>query len=236
MKSSQPLIADACVDGCVTDDARTRDRVARALYEHGPQSAGALSARFGLTPAAVRRHLDALIAAGQVAETPERRVRGKARGRGRPAKLFALTDAGRVAFPQSYDDLAAAALTFLRDTGGDAAVAEFAHRRLAPTEARYRTLLASSEMKNRPAELAAALSADGYAASIEEVGTGVQVCQHHCPVAHVAADFPQLCEAETEAFGRLLGTHVQRLATIAHGDGVCTTHVPIRTSTDTLKG
>jgi hypothetical protein len=41
----------------------------------------------------------------------------------------------------------------------------------------------------------------------------------------VAAKFPQLCEAETEAFGRLLGTPVQRLATIAHGDGICTTHV-----------
>jgi hypothetical protein len=41
----------------------------------------------------------------------------------------------------------------------------------------------------------------------------------------VAAVFPQLCEAETEAFGRLLGTPVQRLATIAHGDGICTTHV-----------
>jgi hypothetical protein len=44
-------------------------------------------------------------------------------------------------------------------------------------------------------------------------------------VAHVAAEFPQLCEAETEAFCRLLGTPVQRLATIAHGDGICTTHV-----------
>ena len=42
---------------------------------------------------------------------------------------------------------------------------------------------------------------------------------------HVAAEFPQLCEAETEAFGRLLGTPVRRLATIAHGDGICTTHV-----------
>jgi predicted ArsR family transcriptional regulator len=30
---------------------------------------------------------------------------------------------------------------------------------------------------------------------------------------------PQLCEAETEAFGRLLGTPVQRPATIEHGDG-----------------
>jgi hypothetical protein len=44
-------------------------------------------------------------------------------------------------------------------------------------------------------------------------------------VAHVAAEFPQLCEAETEAFSRLLGRPVQRLATIAHGDGICTTHV-----------
>ena len=33
-------------------------------------------------------------------------------------------------------------------------------------------------------------------------------------------------EAETEAFGRLLGTHVMRLATLSHGDGVCTTHIP----------
>jgi predicted ArsR family transcriptional regulator len=45
-------------------------------------------------------------------------------------------------------------------------------------------------------------------------------------VAHVAEQFPQLCEAETEVFARLLGRHVQRLATIAHGDGVCTTHIP----------
>ena len=43
-------------------------------------------------------------------------------------------------------------------------------------------------------------------------------------------EFPQLCEAETEVFARLLGRHVQRLATIAHGDGVCTTNVP-RTTT-----
>jgi hypothetical protein len=42
----------------------------------------------------------------------------------------------------------------------------------------------------------------------------------------VAAEFPQLCEAETAVIGRLVGTHVQRLATIAHGDGICTTHIP----------
>ena len=75
------------------------------------------------------------------------------------------------------------------------------------------------------------LAARGYAAQIREVGSGrhrgVQLCQHHCPIAHVATEFPQLCEAETRAFAELLGTHVQRLATIARGDAVCTTHVPL---------
>ena len=74
--------------------------------------------------------------------------------------------------------------------------------------------------------LARTLSAEGYAASVRPAVAGEQLCQHHCPVAHVAERFPQLCEAETEAFSRQLGVHVQRLATIAHGDGVCTTHVP----------
>ena len=85
--------------------------------------------------------------------------------------------------------------------------------------------------------MATALTARGYASTTQAVpgadGTpqGVQVCQHHCPVAHVAAEFPQLCEAETRAFEQVLGTYAQRLATIAHGDGVCTTHVPLRPPT-----
>jgi predicted ArsR family transcriptional regulator len=209
------------------DDARTRDRVARSLHDHGPQSAGALSASFGLTPAAVRRHLDSLIAAGRVTEVPERKVRGQLRGRGRPAKLFALTDDGREMFPHAYDDIAVEALNYLRDAGGDAAVSAFAHQRLQGLETRYAAALADVPADRRPAELAAVLTADGYAASAHDAGSGAQVCQHHCPIAHVAADFPQLCEAETDMFVRLLGTHVQRLATIAHGDGICTTHIPL---------
>jgi predicted ArsR family transcriptional regulator len=75
--------------------------------------------------------------------------------------------------------------------------------------------------------LADVLTARGYAAQMREAGAGVQLCQHHCPVAHVAAEFPALCEAETQAFAELLGTHVQRLATIARGDAACTTNVPL---------
>ena len=66
-----------------------------------------------------------------------------------------------------------------------------------------------------------------------EVGDGfaLQLCQGHCPVQPVAEEFPLLCEAETQAFGRLLNIHVQRLATLAGGGHVCTTHVPLSVPT-----
>jgi predicted ArsR family transcriptional regulator len=80
-----------------------------------------------------------------------------------------------------------------------------------------------------PAQALASIFTDqGYAASARDLPVGEQLCQQHCPVSHVAHEFPQLCEAETEAISRVLDTHVQRLATIAHGDGVCTTCIPTR--------
>ena len=206
-------------------DAPTRERVARSILENGPSTAADLAARLSLTPAAVRRHLDHLVAVGTV-EARERRVYG-ARGRGRPAKVFALTETGRDSFDQHYDDLALAAMRFLAETGGDVAVMEFARRRVAFIERDCERLLAERPELTPAQALTEVLTAGGYAATLRELPVvGEQLCQQHCPVSHVAHEFPQLCEAETEAIGRVVGTHVQRLATIAHGDGVCTTCIP----------
>ena len=210
----------------VEGDRRTRERVATLILELGPSTAAALSERLGLTPAAIRKHLDVMLVDGTLVAR-EAPVRGR-RGRGRPARLFALSDAGHASKgPSAYDAVAVDALRFLREAAGEQAVEEFARRRVADWEARYEAQMASLPLADRPAALADALSADGFAATVHDGGCGVQVCQHHCPVQHVAEEFPALCEAETEAIGRLVGRHVQRLATIAHGDGVCTTHIPL---------
>ena len=186
-------------------EASTRARVARSILQHGPSTASELAERLHLTAAAVRRHLAVLIGAGHLISR-EQRVYG-ARGRGRPARVFALTDAGRAEFPHAYDALAIDALTFVRGV-----------------EKRFDEL--RGEYDNPVDALVRALNDAGYVASVHPVASGKQLCQHHCPVALVAAEFPELCEAETRAFAHLLDSHVQRLATIAHGDGVCTTHVP----------
>ncbi|HEU5472760.1 MAG TPA: metalloregulator ArsR/SmtB family transcription factor [Actinophytocola sp.] len=207
-------------------EGRTRVGVARLLLEDGPITAAAIAERLGLSMTAVRRHLDALVAVGE-AYTREAPVRGH-RGRGRPAKVFLLTETGRAQFGHAYDDLAISAIRFLAETGGEDAVRAFAERRVASLVGPHRAaVLAHADPAERAKALAAALSREGYAASTRQVGAGEQLCQHHCPVAHVAAEFPQLCEVETAAFADLLGIHVQRLATIARGDAACTTHVPL---------
>jgi predicted ArsR family transcriptional regulator len=144
-----------------------------------------------------------------------------------------LSDAGHASMTTAYDDLAASAMAYLAEQLGPAAIQGFAARRVADLERRYAPVVeaAGDDVTGRTQALAHALAQDGYAASARPVGTpagdvGVQLCQGHCPVQHVAERYPQLCEAETEVFSRLLGVHVQRLATLAGGAHVCTTHVP----------
>lgn len=213
-------------------ESRTRDRVRRAIGEQGPVSARELAKVLGLTPAAVRRHLDALSEAGMITEH-EAAVAGGPRGRGRPARSFVLTGIGQEQFETSYDGIATAALRFLGEHAGEDAVVAFAEEQIAELEERLVSAVeaAGDDITARTEALAAALSAAGYAASTRPVGegtglTGIQLCQGHCPVRNVATEFRQICDAETEAFSRLLGVHVQRLATLAGGEHVCTTFVP----------
>jgi len=233
--SACPDLPAIAPEAAADDRVGTRNRVARLILANGPSTAADLAVRLGVTPAGVRRHLDALLAEGLV-EAREQRVYGH-RGRGRPAKVFALTGDGRAVFHHTYDEMAIDALRFIAENGGESAVDAFAQRRFAGLADRYRVLMADADPAERPQLLADALTEDGYAASTRPTATvadpgkhpvqGAQVCQHHCPVQHVAEEFPQLCEAETQVFADLLGTHVQRLATIAHGDGVCTTFIPV---------
>ncbi len=221
-----PVQTGGAVASASASDGGTRLAVARLLLERGPTTAADVAAELELSGAAVRRHLDALIADGEVT-TRQAPSRGR-RGRGRPARHYLITEAGRVRFGHGYDDLAVAALRYLAETGGADAVRAFARRRAAELVASHRsTISAGSTVADRAGQLAEALTAQGYAAAAREAGSGGQLCQHHCPVAHVAAQFPELCEAETAVFAELLGTHVQRLATIARGDAACTTHVPL---------
>ncbi len=208
----------------------TRGAIIRLLLESGPTTASRIGEHLGLSAAGVRRHLDALIDAGDAQANAA--AAWQHEGRGRPAKRFQLTAAGRAKLEHTYDDLASAAMRQLRELGGDEAIMRFARTRIDTIldSVEPAAGAAPDDVEAAAGRIADALSIAGYATTTTRVKgpvQGVQICQHHCPVSHVAEEFPELCEAEQQAMAEVLGTHVQRLATIVNGDCACTTHVPL---------
>lgn len=215
-------------------DERTRDKVLSAVLEHGPVSAAELGDLLGYTPAAVRRHLDALSRDGLI---EVKLVSNPSTGAGRPARRYVLSQRGQTRLGNDYLHIAQAALGQLKDAAGPDAVRRFAATRFADMEERYRPAVESAgeRLEDKAAALAGALSVDGFVGSTREIGRNaphaammsVQLCQGHCPIQELAAQFPEFCEQETEVFARLLGVDVRRLSTLASGGHVCTTHIPV---------
>ena len=231
-------------------DHDTRHRIMLHVLRHGPISATDIAEEFGLTAAGVRRHLDNIVADGHA----EIVTVSRSGQRGRPAKMFRLTDAGRRHFGHDYDTLALLALRALKQTGGEAAVENFAAQRIhqlledldvdqvhqletnnsgEATSSTATTRAESSDEEDdvvgKARAIADALTDRGYAATVDNSAGGVQICRHHCPIQDVAQEFPELCAAEHRVVAELLGQHTQPLATIADGNGICTTHIPLTT-------
>lgn len=213
----------------------TRDRVLQAVLSHGPVSAARVGELLGLTAAAVRRHLDALSEEGAV----EVKLVAGNRGAGRPSRRYVVSHAGQSRLGNDYLEVAGQALAHLAQVAGPEAVRHVARERFADVEDRYRRAIGTTaSLQERTAALARVLDAEGFHASVRMVGQpetagkhpslrAAQICQGHCPLQELAADYPEFCEEETELFARLLGVDVRRLATLPTGGHVCTTHVPL---------
>lgn len=213
----------------------TRDRVLQVVLNQGPVSAARVGEELGLTAAAVRRHLDALSEEGSV----EVKLVSGNRGAGRPSRRYVVSRAGQSRLGNDYLEVAVQALEQLSAAAGRDAVRTVARERFAAVEERYREAIGTTaDLRERTNALADVLDDEGFAASVRTVGQpgptpgrptlrAAQICQGHCPLQDLAADFPEFCEEETELFARLLGVDVRRLSTLPTGGHVCTTHVPL---------
>lgn len=214
-------------------DAGTRTRVLSLIVENGPITAADLANQLDLTSAAIRRHLGVLEAEERI--TVQEESHGAKRGRGRPAKRYIAAPEAHPGLTHEYAEAALKALSMLRDAAGEEAITSFASARAERMRQTYLPAVdaAGEDIEARAGALMSALSADGYAATLRQVpgGIAVQLCQGHCPVLQIAKEHPELCEEETRMFSELLGVHVQRLATLAGGEHVCTTHIPVKIPT-----
>jgi predicted ArsR family transcriptional regulator len=207
-----------------------RKSLARELLKSGPISASDLAESLGISAVAVRKHLDdmnekALVESHEVAPFGP----AKPKGRGRPARVYSLTSQGRDFFENQYQSLSQESIEYLNDQYGNSAVKDFAVKRYKENLKDHLTKINNAKDITKKVEIfAQVLSKDGFAATVEK-GSGpthtIQLCQHNCPIAHVAEKHPEFCEAELEVFNEILGVNVTRLSTIANGNNICTSMV-----------
>jgi predicted ArsR family transcriptional regulator len=199
----------------------TREQILVLLRRHGRLSAPRLADLLNINPVGVRRHLGLLERDGLVEATVEKPTRG------RPTAIYRLTDAGLERFPRRYDEVAREALAFLKDHDA-AALAQFLAWRNERLAASYAGRVDGATLAERTDALAEVLSEQGFMAEVESAPGGLRLCQHNCTVEHLAAELPDLCTSEAELFERLLGTQVEREATVVDGAVRCVTRIDFR--------
>ena len=181
------------------------------LKIHGPTNVPKLARLRGVNLNAVRQQLAMLQREGLVeVRTEKARV-------GRPTQLYALTDKADALFPQAYGPLALTLLRQLREMDGEKKIDQMFDRRTKSLVAAYKKRLAGKSLGDKWQELARIRAEEGYMARVEGKG----LTEHHCPIAAIAKEFPQVCLFEKKLFEAVLGGPLDRTDHLASGGRAC---------------
>ena len=209
-------------------DAATRRAILNHLKMEGPSKAADMGRRFDLTPMAVRLHLYDLEKQGVV------RATSQTAGRGRPSKIWHLTEKADDAFPDSHRDLAVELLGAAREAFGQEGINELVEQRGKAQIKRYRKRIGkTSTAEEKLRGLAHARTEEGYMADVQKAPEGGWLfIENHCPICTVARDCTGLCANELEVFRKVLGSGftVSRAEHIISGDRRCAYQVTPRKS------
>jgi predicted ArsR family transcriptional regulator len=180
---------------------RTADRILFSLKTLGPRAIGNLGADLDITPEAARQHLVRLQDQGLVQTSEERQPKG------RPKKLWRLTEAGHARFPDRHGQLTIDLIGTVRATFGEEGLEKLIAAREADTLAVYRDAMEGANTVAQKVErLAAIRSNEGYMAEWEESEDGsLTLIENHCPICAAAATCQKFCRAELEIFSAVLG-------------------------------
>jgi predicted ArsR family transcriptional regulator len=194
------------------------DRFLILLKTRGPQTAADLGKLTGVTAEAARQQLVRLAADGLVTPTAE------PRGVGRPAQMWALTEAGNARFPDAHAELTAQLIGAIRTQLGEAVLDRLIDARAAESKAAYTAALeGAAGLGERVSRLAEARTREGYMAESWADGDDYVLVENHCPICVAAQACQGFCRTELETFRAVLGPDatVERTEHIVQGDRRC---------------
>ena len=175
------------------------DKILFLLKSHGPQSAAELGEQLQMTSMGARQHLMTLEADGWVSFNDE------ARGRGRPVRLWHLTEQAWQRFPDSHSELTLQLIDNIQQLFGEVGMERLIAQREQQQLARYQQTLGNKGLSGRLEALRELRSREGYMAEIrrEEDGSWL-LWESHCPICAAARSCRGFCRSELALFRQLL--------------------------------
>ncbi|MBC6488409.1 MULTISPECIES: helix-turn-helix transcriptional regulator [Aeromonas] len=193
------------------------DKILFLLKSHGPQSAAELGEQLQMTSMGARQHLMTLEADGWVSFNDE------ARGRGRPVRLWHLTEQAWQRFPDSHSELTLQLIDNIQQLFGEVGMERLIAQREQQQLARYQAELTQPALADRLAALTAHRTREGYMADFRQEEDGSWLLwESHCPICAAARACRDFCRSELEMFRRLLApAGVEREQYLLEGDDRC---------------
>jgi predicted ArsR family transcriptional regulator len=202
----------------------TRQRIIEYLKEKEEATVEELAAEVGMTPMAVRYHLNVLQADNLITAPAVRHQTGP----GRPQQVYHLTEAADELFPEDYYSLTHYLLDELNthlDKKGLANIFNNIARRLAAEAPPPRE---GQTFENRLDDVVGFLTKKGFVVDWELNGDEYKINTHSCPYRQVVKDHRMICSLDQYVIGTMLNAAPVRVTCFAHGDEHCTYEVSLQ--------
>ena len=179
----------------------TADRILFRLKTRGPETISSIGSAFGVTSEAVRQLMVKLEAEGLVS------FENRREGRGRPKRVWSLTEQGHARYPDRHSDLTVGLLEAVRAEFGDQGLDRLIARREQEQRDAYRAAMeGADDLEQRVARLAELRDREGYMAEWRREADGsLLLIEHHCPICAAATACQGLCRSELAVFRDVLG-------------------------------
>lgn len=170
-----------------------------------------------VTPMAVHRPITLLENKGLITSELLRQHK-----RGRPVRVYKLTETGDELFPKNYSGLVMELLEQLGTSGGLGRIRKLLGACFKKRAQTHRDVMKGKNLRSRVETISKILNEINYMAEQQEVNDKKFVIKLlNCPISKVAKEYPQACSCEQHFLSELLQAKVERDQHILNGQNYC---------------
>jgi predicted ArsR family transcriptional regulator len=197
-------------------DDSPRGQIIKLIQRNGPMGIKDLRQALGVSDTAIRQQLHYLIADGLIEA-----AKAPSSGRGRPGKVYALTENVRHLFACECEDLALTLYNELLLDQGPEVVQRLLDRVGQRMAEEYRFQLRGLELQERVRTLSRLLDDRGIMSDTHEEEDAIVLHEYNCPYHELAAAHQEICQMERKMISDVLGAEVELVDTIVDGHHRC---------------